>query len=101
MDYYQFTQKFGEPDQETELLFPELHDDFDDEATITNPDMATDAGFYDRHIEGLRIPTFTAYPVAGDGPARQAVVICPGGGYRTQRRRKVEVVAHRKLASAA
>ena len=82
MDYFAFAQKIGEADQETELLFPDEFDDFDDEAVIDNPEEASDAGFYDRHIGGLRVPTFTAYPVADDGVPRPGVVICPGGGYQ-------------------
>lgn len=75
------------PDPEWELLFPEgvpRHNSADDHAEIiTNPEAAEQAGYLDRHIADPCVPQMLAYPIPSGRPnTGNAVLICPGGGYR-------------------
>ncbi|NLF93394.1 MAG: alpha/beta hydrolase [Oligosphaeraceae bacterium] len=69
-----------------EQLFPEGFPGFnpkaDNQAVVTNPEVAEQAGYLDRHIANSRIPWLYSYPAAAANNNGAAMLICPGGGYQ-------------------
>ncbi len=72
-------------DPRPEALFPEgfpgFQADADNQPVVTNPEVAEQAGYLDRHIANSRIPLLYSYPAAPANNNGAAMLICPGGGY--------------------
>jgi acetyl esterase/lipase len=62
--------------------FPEYDADHDSGVQVSNPEVAEQAGYLDRHLANVRRPSLFAYPAASDKRNGAAVLICPGGGYQ-------------------
>jgi len=90
----EFFHKFSLPigahkDVQAELLYSELNQDYDDsEITVYNSDICDAEGYYDRHVEGLRVPTLAFFPAPARNNCGGGVLICPGGAYRCLARDK-------------
>ncbi len=76
----------GTPDPVEEWLFPEGVPGYDpvvdSGVQVSNPQVAEQAGYLDRHLANVRRPSLFAYPAPSDQRNGAAVLICPGGGYQ-------------------
>ncbi|NMA42107.1 MAG: alpha/beta hydrolase [Oligosphaeraceae bacterium] len=81
-----FAIPIGNADPNEEPLFPDGFPGIDTDAAAamicSNPEPAEQAGYLDRHLSNVRVPTMLSYPADPAIRKSAAVLICPGGGYQ-------------------
>lgn len=81
-----YAAAIGTPDPVEEWLFPEGLSEYDGDCDsgvqVSNPEVAEEAGYLDRHLANVRCPSLFAYPAPAENRNGSAVLICPGGGYQ-------------------